>query len=342
MKATKNTPSVYVGTWKKYNNGNLGGAWIDLTDCGTYDGFLQRCKEIHCNEKDPEFMVQDTENFPDGLDITDWLTEQEFNDVMRDYMSSLQEQEEEKPSYEIVDYSEKAFAVTGDTRSIKDELKQLGGRFNAKLKCGAGWIFSKKVMEDVRKLLESGNVSSSSMDADSNQPGIGDILKDNLKEYAQIANSDYYNTKNYVGAVKIGEAYYLIRKPKIENRFCFHDEGPNYDFYCSLMKDKKKLEQYFISENENEFTERLAYVKKELFIITDDDNRQVYLSDNEYDIRKFYVGNQYKFHRATDEERKSIIEALEYGLSELRKRLNTYLKRYGTSKIHTWTYWADR
>lgn len=24
-----------------------------------------------------------------------------------------------------------------------------------------------------------------------------------------------------------------------------------------------------------------------------------------------------------------------------RKRLDTYLKRYGVSKLHTWSYWAD-
>ena len=44
---------------------------------------------------------------------------------------------------QIVNYSEKAIAVIGDTRAIKDTLKSLGGRFNAHLTCGAGWIFSK-------------------------------------------------------------------------------------------------------------------------------------------------------------------------------------------------------
>ena len=44
---------------------------------------------------------------------------------------------------QIVNYSEKAIAVIGDTRAIKDTLKTLGGRFNAHLTCGAGWIFSK-------------------------------------------------------------------------------------------------------------------------------------------------------------------------------------------------------
>lgn len=45
---------------------------------------------------------------------------------------------------EIIDYSEKAFAVIGDTKPVKDQLKELGGRWNSHLKCGAGWIFSKR------------------------------------------------------------------------------------------------------------------------------------------------------------------------------------------------------
>lgn len=43
----------------------------------------------------------------------------------------------------FIDYSEKAFAIIGETKEIKDQLKKLGGRFNPRLKCGAGWIFPK-------------------------------------------------------------------------------------------------------------------------------------------------------------------------------------------------------
>jgi hypothetical protein len=54
---------------------------------------------------------------------------------------------------QIVDYSEKAFAVVGDTKKIKAKLMILGGKFNPKLSCGAGWIFSKKRMQSVRLAL---------------------------------------------------------------------------------------------------------------------------------------------------------------------------------------------
>ena len=51
---------------------------------------------------------------------------------------------------QVVDYSEKAVAVVGDTKQHAEKLKELGGRFNARLKCGAGWIFSKKKEAAVR------------------------------------------------------------------------------------------------------------------------------------------------------------------------------------------------
>jgi len=52
-----------------------------------------------------------------------------------------------------VDYSERAFAVTGDTRPFSETLKGLGGRFNPRLSCGPGWIFPKTKEESVRQAL---------------------------------------------------------------------------------------------------------------------------------------------------------------------------------------------
>ena len=43
----------------------------------------------------------------------------------------------------LIQYSEKAVAVIGETKPIKEKLKQLGGRFNMFLSCGAGWVFPK-------------------------------------------------------------------------------------------------------------------------------------------------------------------------------------------------------
>ena len=65
---------------------------------------------------------------------------------------------------EMVDYSEKAIAVFGDTKAIKEQLKELGGRFNPSLNYNgekrAGWIFSKKKADAVRNLMASEKVEA--------------------------------------------------------------------------------------------------------------------------------------------------------------------------------------
>jgi hypothetical protein len=51
---------------------------------------------------------------------------------------------------QVIEYSDKALAVIGDTRTIKEKLKELGGRFNPRLTCGPGWIFSKKQADQLK------------------------------------------------------------------------------------------------------------------------------------------------------------------------------------------------
>lgn len=54
---------------------------------------------------------------------------------------------------QLVDYSKKAVAIIGNTREYLEKLKELGGRFNGKLKCGAGWVFSKKREPELREVF---------------------------------------------------------------------------------------------------------------------------------------------------------------------------------------------
>ncbi len=50
----------------------------------------------------------------------------------------------------IVDYSEKAILVKGNTTAYKEKFVELGGKWNASLK---GWIFSKKKTDDVKSIM---------------------------------------------------------------------------------------------------------------------------------------------------------------------------------------------
>ena len=55
------TMRIYVGTYAKYNDGNLFGKWLDLEDYTDRDDFYKACAELHADEEDPEFMFQDWE-----------------------------------------------------------------------------------------------------------------------------------------------------------------------------------------------------------------------------------------------------------------------------------------
>jgi hypothetical protein len=59
---------------------------------------------------------------------------------------------------EVVDYSDKSFVLYGNTKPIKEQLKELGGRFNMNLRASngftfAGWIFPITKKEGVLEAL---------------------------------------------------------------------------------------------------------------------------------------------------------------------------------------------
>lgn len=54
----------------------------------------------------------------------------------------------------IVDYSEKAVAVYGDTKQLADTFRSMGGYFNARLREGVGWVFSKRKRDELEAILK--------------------------------------------------------------------------------------------------------------------------------------------------------------------------------------------
>lgn len=77
-----NHAAVYVGTYGKYNSGNLGGDWLFLEDYTDQQDFIDACYDLHRDEEDPELMFQDYSGFPKDFyfeseilaEYWDWLT----------------------------------------------------------------------------------------------------------------------------------------------------------------------------------------------------------------------------------------------------------------------------
>jgi hypothetical protein len=58
----------------------------------------------------------------------------------------------------VEDYSEKAIVVRGDTQTYKQQLKDLGGKWNTRLRDGPGWIFSKRMEDTVLGFVTTGKL----------------------------------------------------------------------------------------------------------------------------------------------------------------------------------------
>ena len=373
-------PRIYVGTWAKYNAGSLSGEWLALRDYDNYSELCEVMRAIHEDEIDPEPMIQDCEDFPEGFSVVSGsLSEEEYNDIMKACKEEEEEEsagaeeestEEETPGAEeesqtavtVCKYSEKAIVVIGNTRPFADVLRANGGRFNARLSCGAGWIFQATKRDCIIEALKaagatvresdtvparnSGNSSNSSTRRNSstgrNGGGYPDTAMGGQKvvsEYAEKRGDPEYYKSRFSTGIRFPEGVYLFQKPRIENDFCFRDEGPEYDYYKELCNNKKLLEEHFIAHNMEQVREPKE--GENMYIIKDSwsTDGRVYIRWADY---PFGVANDQTVREATEREEQEYRLQLRAVRAEFGKRIDKYLKRFGTSKLHIWSYWADR
>ena len=372
-------PRIYVGTWAKYNAGSLSGEWLALRDYDNYSELCEVMRAIHEDESDPEPMIQDCEDFPEGFSVVSGsLSEEEYNDILKACKEEEEESagaeeestEEETPGAEeesqtavtVCKYSEKAIVVIGNTRPFADVLRANGGRFNARLSCGAGWIFQATKRDCIIEALKaagatvresdtvparnSGNSSNSSSRRNSstgrNGGGYPDTAMGGQKvvsEYAEKRGDPEYYKSRFSTGIRFPEGVYLFQKPRIENDFCFRDEGPEYDYYKELCNDKKLLEEHFIAHNMEQVREPKE--GENMYIIKDSwsTDGQVYIRWSNY---PYIPANDQIVREATEREEQEYRLQLRAVRAEFGKRIDKYLKRFGTSKLHIWSYWADR
>lgn len=122
---------------------------------------------------------------------------------------------------EIVDYSEKAIAVFGETKELKDQLKEIGGRFNPSLKYNggkrAGWIFSKKQAGKVYEIiaLDKNNLEHKNIGASDSEKSMSEIVSEDdqkasliITDYEKYAAFDYPTNTKELDGFKLGEVVF--------------------------------------------------------------------------------------------------------------------------------------
>ena len=139
-------PSVYVGTYGKYNDGSLCGLWIDLSTFNGYDDFIDFCKAIHADEEDPELMAQDYEGFPRQWYNEGFMSEDDFDNIIEyselcdkysreavdDYMEFHDELDDFEEAYCGEWDSEEAFArhIVSECYDLERSMGELANYFD--------------------------------------------------------------------------------------------------------------------------------------------------------------------------------------------------------------------
>ncbi|MDR1505299.1 MAG: fusion protein [Prevotella sp.] len=119
-------------------------------------------------EKEPIYSRENTikefsyaAGCPDGIQIKPISDKVKNETTISDNQQASIQIESDNLQFEIVDYSEKAIALFGDTKPIKDLLSAMGGKFNPRLAYKetkkAGWIFSKTKREELAGVLNLNN-----------------------------------------------------------------------------------------------------------------------------------------------------------------------------------------
>ncbi len=123
-----NNPAVYCGTYAKYNDGCIDGAWLDLTTFDSYDEFIEVCKLLHRDEEDPELMFQDYENFPREWYSESCMEEETFENIKRyaDMDEDMREAfDDYMDNFGFVDFDRFEESYCGKYSSEEDFAEQL-------------------------------------------------------------------------------------------------------------------------------------------------------------------------------------------------------------------------
>ena len=194
----------------------------------------------------------------------------------------------------------------------------------------------------------------------------------NKQEYREALRAIYGNDQGMVDwcvndaeiICKVGEYLLPIEKRKIEKRFCFgySDCGQGEDYQTATKRADlaRHSEAYFKQENLKHYKSWLGKIDSfnAIALTTTYGKDSPIRSLTAYpwwQVLEAVGGEAYmealkgavveingqKAYILTDADRQIIREAYEQAMKAQEKRCDSYLKRYGLSKILAWTFWLD-
>lgn len=160
--------------------------------------------------------------------------------------------------------------------------------------------------------------------------------------------------KNVVRVVKLENGNFIkIEKPTIETSFCFgyslsRYDNEDYNRANEMCDYANTNEQYFLNKNLEKFDRKLknfteynVYLRTNYINAPKDSKCKALEFKSDYDVMNFSEKDKQELTAVSNNDKDKIITAYQIERKNFEKRLQTYLKKYGLTKIRTWSYWRD-
>ena len=293
--------AVYCGTYKKYNEGSLDGGWLHLGRYQNAAAFLEACKKLHADESDPEFMYQDFEYLPDEFYSESCIYPEVF-----EVIQAIKQMNSDKQAA-FADFCERGACIP-DMFDVEEFLNTY------------------KPNKKPRKTTQS----------------------EDMKEFSELFKTWYY-LDHTAEALKVDEKHFItFDKQDIEKSFCFGwscQGGMTYEEAADMCHNFSEAD--FKAGNLKRFDNKYIHCLKEI------EEKQIklkreYVTSKESGAEIVYIttdrdvsGDITLSVEESTRLREAYKQKVQYLRNEFERRLDTYLKKYGLSKIRRWTYCVD-
>lgn len=184
-----------------------------------------------------------------------------------------------------------------------------------------------------------------------NQKELKELYTKELEGYWKDESMVKHCIKNANYIIKLDDnSMITIEKPTIKKDFCFgyhlsRYDSESYDNANRLVDKTSEDQDYFMQENLKNIKkaiENLTSRKYEIWILSHYTGQSETSKLRTWTFKNHWDDITYENSRKlTDEEIEKLIEGYKEVEKQFTKRLNTYLKKYGMTKVNTWSYWKD-
>ena len=191
------------------------------------------------------------------------------------------------------------------------------------------------------------------------QKVLKELYKENLKLVWDDPKMVDYCSKQAEQVVETEDGWLIeIERKNIKTRFCFgygfcgvstEDEE---DGASNMAHHARTQVDYFIEENLKEYNERIKNLKEHDAYVSltgkyysqkPGCKLQHYMCDYHFGYGTWNenLKDTNKWKKLSENDKNELIAAFERAKESLIKRLQTYLKKFGLSKLNVWTYLRD-